>query len=111
MSGMASTCAHTKTYPKRIDHKTACHIPFGTLTAAFFVSSDVCAEASYPVMVYVTRSSPTTKAYNILLVWGQTPPPAVPVKFVNVNRRLKSRCVGAKAIRKIVNRVATTKIR
>ena len=51
MSGMASVIAQIITQPTSDDHRTAETMPLGTTTAAFFVSSAVWAEASYPVIV------------------------------------------------------------
>jgi hypothetical protein len=50
-SGIASMMAETMTQPTRDDHITEDMIALGTEWAAFLVSSDVWAEASYPVMV------------------------------------------------------------
>ena len=51
MSGMASVIEKIITQPTKDDQNTACTIPFGTEAAALTVSSDVCADASYPVIV------------------------------------------------------------
>jgi len=51
MSGMASTNALSITQPASIEIKTARTMPRGAARDASTVSSDVCAEASKPVMV------------------------------------------------------------
>ena len=46
MFGMAITTATRNSQPKTPDHQTELIMDFGTLTAAFTVSSEVWAEAS-----------------------------------------------------------------
>src|SRR5688572_15681331 len=49
--GIASRMAQIMTHPNRPETHTERTMPLGALTAALTVSSDVCAEASKPVMV------------------------------------------------------------
>ena len=48
---MASTNDATITQPNSPDRQTDRNMPLGTFLAALTVSSDVCADASKPVMV------------------------------------------------------------
>ena len=72
MLGIISTNAHSMTQPNTPDHSTDDTIPAGTWWAAFTVSSDVCADASYPVIVYTGNSSPSRNAMPMPTVLGHT---------------------------------------
>ncbi len=48
----------SRTNPAISDTQIELTIPFGPATAAFWVSSVMCAEASYPVKVYCAISNP-----------------------------------------------------
>ena len=61
---MASTMAISMIQPKMPETSTERTIPFGTLWLAWIVSSEACAEASNPVMVYAGSNSPSAGRAN-----------------------------------------------
>ena len=69
---MATITALKRIQPKTPDTRTDRTIARGTWWAAPTVSSDVWAEASKPVMVYIGSMKPSAKSQGTLSVRGQT---------------------------------------
>src|SRR5262245_25351337 len=91
-SRIASTAAQSITQPNSPDTHTERTMPRGTFRAAPAVSSETCAEASKPVIVYAGNRKPSAKSQTSDSVRGQTGSPSegVPLKFVKVHSREKS---------------------
>ncbi len=84
-------------------------MPRGTLAEAPTVSSDACADASKPVIVYAGQSAPGAKRRTTPSVSGRTPPPAEPLKLAKVKSRDGFK-PGAKANSPAVSAADTSKI-
>src|SRR5262245_48557381 len=56
----------SRIHPKITDTTTDFQIPFGPETSASWVSSVMCADASYPVSVYCASSMPIRKTYSVV---------------------------------------------
>jgi hypothetical protein len=80
MLGSMSTKLQSMIQPARPDQRTEVTMPIGTAREALSVSSAVCAEASYPVIVYTGSSRPRRNAMSPPTATGQTAlAPSVPV--------------------------------
>src|SRR3954447_6769167 len=55
----AKVIASSTIHPPTPDQKTARHTPCAAALAAPWVSSEMCADASYPVCVYIVRRNPS----------------------------------------------------
>src|SRR4051812_1441530 len=86
VSVAAKRKASNRIQPPIAEYRMDCQIPRAALLAAPWVSSDRCAEASYPVIVYWVSRKPRGSTYSQKVV--PLPNPELLIRSVKTNDRL-----------------------